>query len=49
MEAPGRRRKGRGIETRVAIGYDFLAPHVGRRMGTMEGGEAAEGSLFGQI
>jgi hypothetical protein len=49
MAAPGRRRKGRKVEMRVAIGYDFLALHVGRRTGTRESGVTVEGSLFGQI
>ena len=49
MAAPGRRRRGREIELRVAIGYDFLALHVGRRTGTRESGVAVKWALFGQI
>jgi hypothetical protein len=50
MAVPGRRRRGLGmIEMRVAIGYDFLALHVGRRTGTREGGVKAKWFLFGQI
>jgi hypothetical protein len=51
MAAPGRRRRGQKVEVemRVGIGYDFLALHVGRRMGTRESGVVVEGSLFGQI
>jgi hypothetical protein len=49
MAAPGRRRRGLEIETRVAIGYDFLALHVGRRTGRREIGVTAGWSLFVQI
>jgi len=49
MAAPGRRRRGQEIEMCVAIGYDFLALHVGRRTGTRESGVTAKGSLSGQI
>jgi len=49
MAVPGRRRRGREIEMRVAIVYDFLALHVGRRTGTRVNGVAGEGLLFGQI
>lgn len=50
MVAPGRMCMGLGIEMmRVAIEYDFLALHVGRRTGTRGSGVTAERSLFGQI